>query len=86
MQLGKARHAKESCMIYGTAGVGKSFLFKRDQLAEVIDCTEMVSAINSLEDIDYALEYLEKRFSHFSKRALPGSVLVFDNINGLCGS
>ena len=62
-------------------------MFKRDPLAEVIDCTEMVNSISQLDDIDVALEYLEKRFEQFVKTSLPQrSILVFDNINGLCSS
>ena len=62
-------------------------MFKRDPLAEVIDCTEMVNSIAQLDDIDVALEYLERRFEQFVKTSLPQrSILVFDNINGLCSS
>ena len=47
----------------------------------------MVNSIAQLEDIDVALEYLDKRFEQFVKTALPQrSILVFDNINGLCSS
>ena len=61
-------------------------MLKRDPLAVVIDCTEMVNSITALDDIDLALDYLERRFVEFVKKSLPESVLVFDNINGLCGS
>ena len=46
----------------------------------------MVNLISSLEDVELALEYLEKRFCAFQSKRLPQGVLVFDNINGLCGS
>lgn len=46
----------------------------------------MVNQISTLEDIELALEYLEKRFQAFESKALPKGVLVFDNINGLCSS
>ena len=42
--------------------------------------------ISSLEDIDLALEYLEKRYQAFVNKNLPRGILVFDNINGLCAS
>lgn len=62
-------------------------MLKRDPLAEVIDCTEMVNSISTLDDVELALQYLAKRFDHFEKSKVdPKCVLVFDNINGLCGS
>mmetsp|Transcript_3830 Transcript_3830/g.5119 ORF Transcript_3830/g.5119 Transcript_3830/m.5119 type:complete len:171 (+) Transcript_3830:909-1421(+) len=46
----------------------------------------MVNSISSLEDVEAAIEYLEKRFeSYVSSLALKHrSCLIFDNINGLC--
>ena len=72
--------------MYGGASIGKSFFFERDPQAEIIDCTEMVNLISSLEDIEMALEYLEQRYQAFQSKKLPQGVLVFDNVNGLCAS
>lgn len=56
-------------------------------MAQILDCTEMVNSVSSLEDVDLVLEYLEKRFEHFQSKLVPSqSVLIFDNINGLCAS
>ena len=53
----------------------------QDPLAEVLDCTEMVNSVTSLEDIDLALEYLERRFNNFIKNRFDQRcTLVFDNI------
>ncbi len=47
----------------------------------------MVNSVSSLEDVDLVIEYLEKRFQEFVSKSVPShSVLVFDNINGLCAS
>ena len=80
-----AKANNECFFVYGPASVGKSSIFAKDPFATIIDCTEMVNSISSLEDVDLALEYLEKRFQDYHKRAIPKySTLVFDNINGLC--
>lgn len=72
-------------MLYGPASVGKSCLLSKSPLACIIDCTEMVNLIGALEDVDTAIEYLERRFVQFAKDQIPGeSTLIFDNINGLC--
>ena len=57
-QLASSIRASECCFIYGSASVGKSFMFTRDDFAEIIDCTEMISCISQLEDVDMALDYL----------------------------
>ena len=45
----------------------------------------MVNLIGALEDVDTAIEYLERRFVQFAQDQIPGeSTLIFDNINGLC--
>ena len=47
----------------------------------------MINSISSLEDVEIALEYLEKRFENYLLKAIPlYSTLVFDNINGLCSA
>jgi len=91
MQIEELRKAKDNLFVYGAPTVGKTFLFENLDLVDLIDCTQIGTLTTTVDGVDAALDYLEKRYIRFIDLASKlGSddhlLLVLDNLNALCPS